>query len=143
MEPFNILTILNANQNEAAAQQKPATDSRRATRFVVKWRSAVILDITNQKIYHGWLKDISVSGTAVFSDKSIPHSSSAELHIEVPAVYDQKERILALDARIVYGVYDTAALQFRTGIEFVKFSSSNDQLFLGNHLKKHCQPRLG
>lgn len=115
---------------------------RRATRFVVKWRAAIALGSgAEQVIYHGWLKDISISGTALFSERAIPHSPLIELHIEVPAINTQKERILTLQARIIYSLHDGSAHQFRTGIEFVKFASSNDQSFLATYLNKNCHSK--
>lgn len=130
-------------QNAAPpARENRIVEVRRANRFLVKWRSAIVLgSAANQVTYHGWLKDISITGTAIFSDKTIPHGSLAELHIEVPATIDQKEHILTLKARIVYSLYDSSANQFRTGIEFIKFASSADQTFLSTYLNKYCHPK--
>lgn len=133
----------NSAGEMAAPQERPkaAKDERRVTRFHVKWRAdAVIATAVKQVTYPGWLKDISMSGTAIFSDKAIPLSKSFELYIDVPAVIGQKEHVLTLQARVVYCVYDASAGQFRTGIEFSKFASSNEQIFLATYLSKHCHP---
>lgn len=123
------------------AQKAPATEVRRAQRYRIKWRSAVLIGpATNQVTYHGWLKDISHTGTALFSEKAIPPNQTVELYIEVPAAIDDKEHILTIKARIVYVVYDAPENQFRSGIEFIKFSSSKDQTFLASYLNKHCHP---
>lgn len=133
------VTTDNTSANTAAQTPKKAPEARRAERFHVKWRAAVALGAApNPTIYHGWLKDISTSGTAIFSEKTIPHSAAAVLHIEMPKTNNQPEHILTLKVRIVYGVYDASANQFRTGIEFIEFSHSDDKKFLETYLNKHC-----
>lgn len=123
---------------------KPRTrteEARRATRFRVKWRAAVVTGSGDSEvIYHGWLKDISTAGTAVFSEHPIPLLKTFDLYIEVPALPGQKERILTLKAHIVYAVYDGEAAEFRTGMEFTKFASSSDQTFLAAYLNNNCHP---
>lgn len=56
----------------------------------------------------------------------------------VPAVPGQKERIPTLKARGIYGVYDGAAMEFRTGIEFLKLAPGKDQTFWATYLNKNC-----
>lgn len=125
----------------AAPKAKPE-DARRATRFRVKWRAAIVTGSgKNEVIYHGWLKDISTAGTAIFSEHPIPLLKSFDLYIEIPAISGQKERILTLKARIVYAVYDGEASEFRTGMEFTKFASGSDQTFLATYLNKNCHPQ--
>lgn len=138
--PADDATGAAAAKTASIPAPKPKTEeARRATRFRVKWRTAIVTGSGDSEvIYHGWLKDISTAGTAIFSEHPIPLLKSFDLCIEVPAVPGQKERILTLKARIVYAVYDSEAMEFRTGMEFTKFSSGNDQTFLATYLNKNC-----
>ncbi|MBI3221510.1 MAG: PilZ domain-containing protein [Nitrosomonadales bacterium] len=129
-----------AGDSGIAGEIAPADDPA-ATRFRVKWRAAIVSGSGDSEvIYHGWLKDVSTAGTAIFSERPIPLLKSFDLYIEVPAMPGQKERILTLKARIVYAVYDGEAAEFRTGMEFTKFASANDQTFLATYLNNNCHP---
>lgn len=133
---------------EAIQPQRPGRvisqikmEARRSMRFHIKWRSAVVLATDQKATYHGWLKAISTTGTAIFSGHAIPLNPRAAFHIEIPAIHIPQARILTLTVRLVYCVYDGSASQFRTGVEFIDFPS-NERAFLDNYLKKHCLPKL-
>lgn len=122
-------------QHAKASQTTPqgSKEQRSAPRFIVKWRAIAFLDAQNQ--HHGYIKDISVKGAAVFLERNLQSLKLIKLHIHVPPTHTVTEpRVIEVYGKVVYTVYDNRELLFRAGISFLKFDSEHDPLFLENYL---------
>lgn len=135
----NIIDLINsapagspqrANASSAAVGSK---EHRSVPRFYAKWRAVAFIDAQNQ--YHGFIKDISVKGTAFFVDRNLQSLEFIKLHIQIPPSHTLKEaRILKAYGKVIYTTHDRSELLFRTGISFLKFDSEDDPVFLEKFL---------
>ena len=119
------------------------SELRRATRYHVKWRAALIAE--SKTPCYGYIKDISVTGALLLSEKAMAQAKpvpSVELHIEIPAKNADKARVLTIMVRIVYAVFDNKEMLFRYGMDFREYCQKSDAEFLGTHLTRYCQPVL-
>ncbi|WP_435626780.1 PilZ domain-containing protein [Candidatus Ferrigenium straubiae] len=108
-------------------------EHRSMPRFFVKWRAIAFIDAQSQ--HHGFIKDISVKGAAVFLERNLQSLKLIKLHIHVPPAPTAKApRVIEVYGKVVYTVYDNRELLFRAGISFLKFDSEHDPLFLENYL---------
>lgn len=119
--------------NSAPAVVKGSKEHRSAQRFYVKWRTIAFIDTQSQ--HHGFIKDISVKGAAVFLDRNLQSLEFVKLHIHVPPSHAAKApRTVAVYGKIIYTVYDNKELLFRAGVSFLKFDSEHDPVFLETYL---------
>lgn len=117
----------------APAVAQGSKEHRSAQRFYVKWRTTALIDAQSQ--HHGFIKDISVKGAAVFLDRNLQSLEFVKLHIHVPPSHASKtSRTVAVYGKIVYTVYDNRELLFRVGVSFLKFDSEHDPAFLETYL---------
>lgn len=117
----------------APAIVKGSKEHRSAQRFYVKWRAIAFIDAQSQ--HHGFIKDISVKGAAVFLDRNLQSLEFVKLHIHVPPSHAAKtSRTVAVYGKIIYTVYDNRELLFRVGVSFLKFDSEHDPAFLETYL---------
>lgn len=143
----NMIDLINGSAAGTSPQHAKSPPSapqggkehRSVPRFLVKWRAVAFLDAQNQ--YHGYIKDVSVKGAAVFLDRNLQALEFIKLHIQIPPSYTLREqRILKVYGKIVYTTHDRNELLFRTGIHFLTFDSESDQEFLeafltDNHMR--------
>lgn len=117
----------------APAVAQGSKEHRSAQRFYVKWRTTALIDAQSQ--HHGFIKDISVKGAAVFLDRNLQSLEFVKLHIHVPPSHATKApRTVAVYGKIIYTVYDNRELLFRVGVSFLKFDSEHDPAFLETYL---------
>ncbi len=136
----NIIDLINAppaSQPPQHPKEPPAIqgskEHRSVPRFFVKWRTIAFIDAQSQ--HHGYIKDISVKGAAVFLDRNLQSLEFVKLHIHVPPVHAVKApRVIEVYGKVVYTVYDNRELLFRAGISFLKFDSEHDPMFLETYL---------
>ncbi len=111
-------------------------EHRSVPRFYVKWRAIAFIDAQSQ--HHGFIKDISTKGAAVFLDRNLQSLEFIRLHIHVPPSHTSNApRILNVYGKIVYTTHDINELLFRTGITFLKFDSEQDPAFLETYLTNY------
>lgn len=111
-------------------------EHRSAQRFYVKWRAIAFIDAQSQ--HHGFIKDISMKGAAVFLDRNLQSQEFIKLHIHVPPAYTLKvPRIIDVYGKVVYTAHDRHELLFRVGVNFLKFDSEQDPAFLETYLKNY------
>jgi hypothetical protein len=133
----NIVDLIN-NIPAGPAKTPPAAakgskEHRSVPRFYVKWRAVALLDAQNR--HHGFIKDISIKGAAVFLDRNLQSVEFIKLHIHVPPSHTAKApRVIEVYGKVVYTVYDNQELLFRAGVSFLKFDSEHDPVFLETYL---------
>lgn len=131
----------SANLPTQPVKKSPATvqgskEHRSVPRFYVKWRTVAFIDDKSQ--YHGFIKDISTKGAAVFLDRNLQPLELTKLHIHVPPHQAaEAPRIIEVYGRIVYITHDNNELLFRVGVSFLKFGSKHDLAFLETYLTKY------
>lgn len=140
----NILDLINGASPEQAGTSPPATqggkEHRSVPRFFVKWRAVALID--EQDRHHGFIKDISIKGAAVFLDRNLQSVEFIKLHIHIPPSHvTNTARTVQVYGKVVYAVYDSRELLFRSGIHFLRFDSEHDPGFLEMYLT-NCQPRI-
>lgn len=138
----NIIDLINGTsadpqQQDAETSQasvpKGGKEHRSVPRFYVKWRAIAFIDAQSQ--HHGYIKDISVRGAAIFLDRNLQSLEFVKLHIHVPPTHTAKtSRTVEVYGKIVYTVYDNRELLFRVGVSFLKFDSEHDPVFLETYL---------
>lgn len=137
----NMIDLLNGSAAGVSSQRAKSPPSapqggkehRSVPRFLVKWRAVAFIDAQNQ--YHGYIKDVSAQGAAVFLDRNLQALEFIKLHIQIPPSYTLREpRILKVYGKIVYTTHDRSELLFRTGIRFLTFDSEQDSAFLETFL---------
>lgn len=127
-------------QQSAKATVQGSREHRSVPRFYVKWRAVAFIDAQNQ--HHGFIKDISVKGAAVFLDRNMQSLEFIRLHIHVPPSHTSNApRILDVYGKIAYTTHDSKERLFRVGITFLKFDSEHDLAFLEKYLT-NCQTRI-
>ena len=141
----NIVDLINdapadLPQQSAKATVQGSREHRSVPRFYVKWRAVAFIDAQNQ--HHGFIKDISVKGAAVFLDRNMQSLEFIRLHIHVPPSHTSNApRILDVYGKIAYTTHDSKERLFRVGIVFLKFDSEHDPAFLEKYLT-NCQTRI-
>ena len=104
-------------QQSAKATVQGSREHRSVPRFYVKWRAVAFIDAQNQ--HHGFIKDISVKGAAVFLDRNMQSLEFIRLHIHVPPSHTSNApRILDVYGKIAYTTHDSKERLFRVGIGF-------------------------
>jgi len=132
----NIIDLINATPAGSPPQYAKASSAATGSKehrsvplFQVKWRAIAFIDAQSQ--YHGFIKDISVKGTALFLDRNLQSLEFVKLHIQIPPSHTLREhRILKAYGKIIYTTHDRSELLFRTGISFLKFEQEGDSVFL-------------
>lgn len=119
--------------NGAPAIIQGSKEHRSAQRFYVRWRAIAFIDTQSQ--HHGFIKDISLKGAAVFLDRNLQSLEFIKLHIHVPPSHVARApRTVEVYGKIIYTVYDNKELLFRVGVNFLKFDSEHDPVFLETYL---------
>lgn len=143
----NIIDLINGTPADLLPQRAKASptartaiqgskEHRSAQRFYVKWRAVAFIDAQSQ--HHGFIKDISAKGAAVFLERNLQSLEFIKLHIHVPPSHTLKApRIIAVYGKIIYTTHDRNELLFRAGISFLKFDSEHDPAFLETYLANH------
>jgi len=128
-------------QRPAQAATPKSKEHRSVPRFQVKWRAVALLD--EQSRHHGFIKDISIHGAAVFLERNLQAVEVVKLHIQIPPSHTLKApHVIEVYGKVVYTVYDNRELLFRAGICFLKFGSERDPALLEACLTG-CQPKIG
>ena len=116
---------------------KLGKEHRTSQRYLVKWRVAAFID--HQGLHHGHLKDISVKGAAVLLDQHFQSAEFIKLHVYMPPPAPSRiPCIIEVVGRIVYSIYDAKEHRFRTGVNFLKFATEQDPVFLEEHLENRA-----
>lgn len=116
---------------------KLGKEHRTVQRYLVKWR--VTASVDHQGLHHGHLKDISTKGAAVLLEQNLQSVDFIKLHIYVPPPAPSRiPCIIEVVGKVVYSIYDAKDLRFRIGINFLKFATEHDPIFLADHLESRA-----
>ncbi|MDZ4202622.1 MAG: PilZ domain-containing protein [Gallionella sp.] len=120
-----------------ATPPKGGKEHRKSERYRVKWHAAAFIEPDG--LYHGYIKDISAHGAAIFLDKNIKHGQSIKLHIHVPPLHiAQAPHVVEVQGTVAYTVHDAEELQFRVGVRFLRFITEHDPVFLAGYLSNNA-----
>lgn len=137
---FPLCDVANMSATLAGAHPPPATlgnNHRAAKRYLVRWRVAAFVD--QRGLHHGHIKDISVTGAALLLDQNFQSIEFIKLHIYVsPPASSRMPCIVEVLGKVVYTIFDSRELRFRTGVHFMQFSTAHDPVFLAHHLANHA-----
>lgn len=116
---------------------KLGKEHRTVQRYMVKWR--VTASVDRHGLHHGHLKDISIKGAAVLLEQNLQSVDFIKLHIYVPPPAPSRiPCIVEVVGKVVYSIYDARELRFRVGINFLRFATEHDPVFLEDHLENRA-----
>lgn len=138
--PHNDPIDLSDALAEAIPSATPTGKEHRSEqRYRVKWY--VVTTIDGLGTHHGYIKDISTKGTAVFLERNLQGVRTITLHIYAPTLETGGSRIIEVQGKVVYSNHDSDELHFRSGIFFTKFKSKSDSAYLETRLK-NCHVKI-
>lgn len=98
-----------------------------------KWHVDVL--VNGHDVYHGYVKEVSMQGASLFLDHNLQGSKQIGLQIHIPPLTaTEKLRVVEVTAKINSTIYDSDEDYFRTGINFIKFSSEADSAYLESRI---------
>ncbi|HCI14917.1 MAG TPA: hypothetical protein DFK12_13510 [Gallionellaceae bacterium] len=116
---------------------KLGKEHRTVQRYMVKWRVAAFVD--HQELHHGHLKDISIKGAAILLERNLQSAEFVKLHIYVPPPAPSRiPCIIEVVGKVIYSIYDAKDHRFRVGVNFLKFATEHDPVFLADHLESRA-----
>lgn len=90
------------------------------------------------KIYHGFVKDISIEGAELFLEHHFSKTKLIKLHIYVPPYTRSEPRhLLDISGKVLYTGYDGDEFLFRSNIKFLKFNLESDAEYLQFCIANH------
>lgn len=106
------------------------TDKRTQPRYLLRWRAALVLDErTASAAIEGKTHDLSVGGATVLTHQQVRDVGSATLLLAPPPLLcGQPQKIIVVQARLVYSVHSDAHMCFRTGLQFLRFEECGQRL---------------
>lgn len=135
----SLSSLLAQSGTPAAAQPKSGKELRAVSRYIVKWRVAAFVD--HRGMHHGIIKDISTKGAAILFEQNLQHIEFIKLHIYMtPPAPSKVPCIIEVLGKVIYAIHDPREHRFRTGVNFLKFSTEHDPAFLAEHLGNHAMP---
>ncbi|HEX5364627.1 MAG TPA: PilZ domain-containing protein [Gallionella sp.] len=138
----NLSSLLSDAAPPAIALPKGGKELRAAQRYIVKWRVTAFID--HRGLHHGVIKDISTKGTAILFEQNFQSVEFIKLHIYVtPPAPSKIPCVIEVLGRIIYAIHDPKEHRFRTGVNFLKFSTEHDPAFLADHLDNHAMTVIG
>lgn len=130
-------TLAESAEPVPAMPPKLGKEHRTVQRYLVKWRIAAFVD--QRGLHHGHLKDISIRGAAILLDQNFQSADFIKLHVYVPPPATSRlPCVVEVIGRIVYSIYDARELRFRIGVNFLKFATEHDPVFLEDHLENRA-----
>lgn len=101
---------------------------RKSRRYSVSWKTAVVFDrADNRPVFHTQTQDLSVGGTAIFSERGDLVGSTVTVLIDRPAGSEgEVARMIKMRAQVVSSVFVRAKSAYRLGLKFLP--SSDDAL---------------
>lgn len=129
-KPAAAVPDLSVNTDIALTSEK-----RAAPRHRVKWR-AVLIDNEGQP-HPGFIRDISISGTAVFVERNLRfRHNQIKLLLHALPRGAEAVTVISIQCGAAYAIYDGGENMFRIGLSFEQFENNDHQLFLQNNLAK-------
>jgi hypothetical protein len=129
------------DQTAAVLAPVSSRELRQAQRYLVKWRVTASFDI--QGLHEGNIKDISIKGAAILLDQDLHSVEYIKLHIYMPPPQPSRiPCIISVLGKVVYSIHDSKEYRFRTGVDFMTFSTERDPYFLQKHLEGHALPAV-
>jgi hypothetical protein len=117
----------------ATNPNQPEQEARSQRRILLKLRAVVFVDA--QQSVSGVVKDISINGATLCLDYNLHKVKTIRLSIQFPPlVANEKPRAIEVSGNLIYTVYDSGNIYFRSGISFTKFIADSDQQFLQQRL---------
>jgi hypothetical protein len=105
-----------------------AINKRTHTRYLVRWRVAVVYEGgEGKRTFHGRVNDISLGGLSIHCDYNIFHEGKVIVLLALPPLNaGAKEKILEINSRMNYTILSQK--MFRIGLEFLDFRSGDKRL---------------
>ena len=106
-----------------------ARDRRRQSkRYSVRWKTAVVFDKADSRpVFHTQTQDLSIGGTAIYSERSDLEGALVTVLLDRPAGPDgEVPKMLKMRAQVVSSVYVPAKSAYRLGLKFLP--SADDAL---------------
>ena len=133
----SLTTMLSTSAQPVVAPPKSGKELRTVERYVIKWRVTAFID--QRGLHHGVVKDISIKGAAILFEQNFQAVEYIKLHIYVtPTAPSKIPCIIEVLGKVVYAIHDPHEHRFRTGINFLRFNTEHDPVFLSKHLENHA-----
>lgn len=132
-----LTTMLSTSAQPVVAAPKSGKELRTVERYSIKWRVTAFID--QRGLHHGVIKDISIKGAAVLFEQNFQSVEYIKLHIYVaPTAPSKIPCIIEVLGKVIYAIHDPKEHRFRTGINFLKFNTEHDPVFLSQHLEQYA-----
>ncbi|MFC5301567.1 PilZ domain-containing protein [Azospira restricta] len=114
-------------------------DSRSHPRYLLRWRAALVFDgQATEAAIEGKTYDLSLGGATLLTHEQVRDAGSTTLLLTPPPLlYGQPQKVIVVQARLVYSVHSDAHMCFRTGLHFIRFEDCGQRLLedrLGQHV---------
>ncbi len=105
-------------------------DKRAAPRYRAHWKITIIFDAAEKKpVIHSYTNDLSLSGTAVNTDKNVASTKPVTLLLFPPLLYgEEQQKAIAIKANLAYTVFSGGDSCFRVGLQFNTFKDDGLQI---------------
>jgi len=98
-----------------------------------KWHVDVL--VNGHDVYHGYIKEISMQGANLFLNHNLQDSKQIGLQIHIPPLKaTEKSHLLEVTAKVNNTIYDSGEEYFRTGVNFIRFSSEESSRYLESRI---------
>jgi len=103
------------------------------------WKVAIVFNESDERpSFHGETAEISVEGASILTDHNIFTHNPVTLLLAIPPMHPgQRQKVIEIDARIMYTVHSSQHGRFRIGIHFHAFKDEG-KAFLDRNLKQRA-----
>ena len=109
-------------------------NKRAEPRIRVSWHAEAFVD---GKVLKGFIKEISVTGTALYLHQSVRFESSFRLRIYMPPfISTSVPHTMDVTVKVLHSVLDSYESLFRTGVVFTQFFVPTDKKILQSHIER-------
>lgn len=118
---------------KASAKAEKNTELRCAPRIRVRWHTDAFVD--GQSVFHGFIKDVSLSGTDIFLERNLQKVKFVTLLIHVPPLSKSSHpHVMEVSAKVIYTAYDSNESLFHAGVNFTQFNLKSDLEYLKSRI---------
>jgi hypothetical protein len=102
-------------------------------RIRIRWHAEAYVD---RKVYKGFIKEISMTGTGIYLPQSVIFESSFRLRIYMPPFTSTSvPHTMDVTAKVVHSVLYSYESLFRTGVIFTQFFVPTDKKLLQKYIE--------
>jgi hypothetical protein len=127
--PFPVaVSALTSGMSLAGSAPAQSINKRTHTRYLVRWRVAVVYESgAGKRTFHGRVNDISLGGLSIHCDYNIFHEGKVIVLLALPPLNaGAKEKVLEISSRMHYTILSQK--MFRIGMEFLDFRTGDKRL---------------